>query len=254
MALFADGKISGLDDLAAQDSQLLDTASEEGINVTQKLALAQGEIGIELVSMLESLQLANWPFSLALEPSIASIVVTPALQLWHAYRTLEMVYGDAYSNQLNDRYAAKRDQFHQFAGWAREKLVQTGLGICTNPIARAETPLLMATPGTLPDGTYYVTMAWLNQAGEEGASGVPDAITTSNSTFKVQPVAPPSNVTGWNVYVGQAPETMVIQNDGLIAVSQLWQQPPALRTTGQAPGTGQAANYLKPIPRVLQRG
>ena len=254
MALFADGSISGLDDLATQDTQLLDIASEEGINVTQKIALAQGEIGIELASMLESLKPVNWPFSLALEPSIGSIVVTPALQLWHTYRTLEMVYADAYSNQLNDRYAAKRDQFHQFAGRAREKLVQTGLGICANPIARAETPLLTAAPGNLADGTYYVTVAWVNQAGEEGASGLPDAITTSSSTFEVQPIAPPSNATGWNVYVGQAPETMVIQNSGLIAVGQVWQQPAVLNTTGQAAGTGQSPSYLKSIPRVLQRG
>ena len=254
MALLSDGSVSGLDDLAAQDSQLLDMANEEGINVTQKMALAQGEIEIELTSLLESLKIAAWPLSLILEPTINDIVVTPALQLWHTYRILEMVYADAYSNQLNDRYAAKRDQFHQFAGWAREKLIQNGLGICTNPVPRADTPLLNATPGNLPDGTYYVTVSWVNQAGEAGASGLPDAITTSSSTFEVQPVAPPANAIGWNVYVGQAPETMVIQNDGLIAVSQLWQQPPALRTTGQAPGTGQAANYLKPIPRVLQRG
>jgi hypothetical protein len=254
MGLFADGGISGLDDLAAQDSQVLEIASEEGINVTQKMALAQGEIGIELASMLESLKLATWPFSLVLEPSIASIALTPALQLWHIYRTLEMVYADAYSDQLNDRYAAKRDQFHQFANWAHEKLIQTGLGICTNPIPQAGTPLLKATPGNLPNGTYYVTMAWVNQAGEEGASGIPDAITTSNSTFEVQPVAPPNNAIGWNVYVGQAPETMVIQNPGLLGAGQVWQQPAVLNITGQAPGTGQAPNYLKPIPRVLQRG
>jgi hypothetical protein len=254
MALFADGAISDLDDLAAQDSQLLDVASTEGVNVTQKITLAQGELEIELASMLESLRLAAWPFSVILEPAIGNIVVTPALQLWHTYRTLEMVYADAYSDQLNDRYAAKRDQFHEFANWAREKLIQTGLGICTTPIPQAETPLLNATPGNLPDGTYYVTMAWINQIGQEGASGVPDAITTSSSTFEVQPATPPINANGWNVYVGQTSETMVMQNDEPIAAGQVWQQPAVLRTTGQAPGTGQPPNFLKAIPRVLQRG
>ena len=105
MALLTDGAISGLDDLAAQDSQLLDIASEEGINVTQKMALALGEIEVEMNSILESLKLVAWPFSLILEPTIGNIVVTPALQLWHTYRTLEMVYSDAYGNQLNDRYS-----------------------------------------------------------------------------------------------------------------------------------------------------
>lgn len=254
MALFADGAISGLDDLVAQDSQLLDIASTEGINVSQKLALAQGEIELELASMLESLKLVAWPFAVILEPTFGNIVVTPALQLWHAYRTLEMVYADAYSDQLNDRYAAKRDQFHQFAGWAREKLIQIGLGICTNPVSQATTPILTATPGHLPDGNYYVTMAWVNQAGEEGASAIPDSITSSASTFEVQPVAPPGNATGWNVYVGPSLETMVIQNDEPIEIEQVWQQLAQMRTTGRAPGTGQAPNYLKSIPRVLQRG
>ena len=41
------------------------------------------------------------------------VVVTPPLKLWHTFRTLEMVYGDAYNSQLNDRYAGKRDEFHE---------------------------------------------------------------------------------------------------------------------------------------------
>ena len=43
MALFMDGPISNIDDLAGQDSQLLDVANVEGIDVTRKLALAQDE-------------------------------------------------------------------------------------------------------------------------------------------------------------------------------------------------------------------
>jgi len=254
MALFVDGSISGLDDLAARDSQVLDIASEEGINVSQKMALAQGEIGIELASLLESLKLAAWPFSLNLEPTINNIVVTPALQLWHTYCALEMVYADAYGDQLNDRYAVKRDQFHEFAGRARERLIQSGLGICMSPVPQAGTPLLSAAAGDLADGTYYITMAWVNEAGAEGASGAPDAITTSGSTFVVQPPSSPGGVTGWNVYAGQTPEAMFIQNDEPITTGQVWHQPVLMKTTGRTPGTGQAPDILKPTPRVLQRG
>jgi hypothetical protein len=254
MALFVDGSISGLDDLAAQDSQVLNIASEEGVDVTQKMALASGEIEVELNSTLQSLKLAAWPFSLILEPTIDNIVVTPPLQLWHTYRTLEMVYADAYSDQLNDRYAAKRDQFHNSAGWAREKLIQSGLGICLNPVPQPGTPLLSAVAGSLTDGTYYVTTTWVNGAGQEGASGIPDAITISGTTFEVQAAAPPGNVTGWNVYVGQTPGTMVIQNDEPIPTGQGWQQPAAVKNAGLTAGTGQAPDFFKPIPRVLQRG
>ena len=44
---------------------------------------------------------------LAAPPSIEQVVVTPPLKLWHIFRTLEMVYRDAYNSQLNDRYAGQ---------------------------------------------------------------------------------------------------------------------------------------------------
>ncbi len=254
MALFIDGCISNLDDLAAQDSQLLNIASEEGINVTQKLALAQEEIGLDLISMLRGLRFEGWPGWWVKEPHLEQIVVTPALKLWHTYRSLEMVYSDAYFDQLNDRYGAKRDQFHQAAESARERLIRIGIGIAVNPIPQALTPQLVSISGSLPDATYYATMAWINEAGEEGASAVPDAITTSSSAFGVQPLATPQKATGWNVYVGNAPGSMYVQNTTPLALGQMWEQmtPPA--TSGSMPGTGQTPTYLRPLPRVLWRG
>src|SRR5215469_8958293 len=201
MALFTDGSISGLEDLAAQDSQLLDIASEEGINVTQKITLAQDQIGLDLISILSGLKSWNWPVSLVQEPVLTQIVVTPALKLWHTYLSLEMVYRDAYADQLNDRYGAKRDQFHQLAAAAREKLTQIGLGIAAQPVPQAATPQLTAVEGSLPDAIYYVTMTWVNELGEEGASSTPEAITTLRSSFEVQPGSPPQNAASWNVYV-----------------------------------------------------
>ena len=53
MALFTDGPVSSIEDLKGQDTQLLDVASVEGIDVTRKLALAQEEIAVELAALLE---------------------------------------------------------------------------------------------------------------------------------------------------------------------------------------------------------
>ena len=100
MALFTDGPASNIEDLTAQDSQLLNVANSEGIDVTVKLALAQEAIGIHLEGLL-----GEGPHR-----SLRHVVVTPPLRLWHTYRTLESVYRDAYNSQLNDRYAGKRDQ------------------------------------------------------------------------------------------------------------------------------------------------
>src|SRR3569832_705274 len=130
MALLTDGPASAIEDLAAQDSQLLNVASAEGIDLTAKLALAQETVGIELEGLLRECS----------GPELRRVVVTPALRLWHAYRTLETVYRDAYFNQLNDRYAGKRDQFRELGMWARERLRQAGVGFTRQPLPRAVPP------------------------------------------------------------------------------------------------------------------
>jgi len=254
MALFTDGSISSIEDLTALDSQLLTVASLEGIDVTQKLALAQNELALELNTMLERFRFLDWPSWLVSEPQLDNIVVTPGLQLWHSYRSLELFYSDAYGNELNDRYGAKRDQFRQMAGWAKTKIEQGGLGVVINPIPQAATPTVTPLPGALPDGTYYVTMAWVNGSGQEGASAEPAVMTLASSSFIVQPGPPPQAVVGWNVYAGNSPDGMVLQNGVPLAASQIWRQLTALATAGRAPGPGQQPAYLKPMPRILQRG
>jgi hypothetical protein len=259
MALFIDGPASSMEDLAAHDSQLLDVASVEGIDVSQKLALAQDELTLELNALLTRLSYVDQLFWLAPQPHIGSVVVTPALKLWHTFRSLEMVYSDAYNSQLNDRYAGKRDQFHLSAKWAYETLVLAGIGVASVPVPQAATPTVTAAAapasGTpLPDGTYYVTVAWVNSAGEEGACALPATVTTSGSSLLVQPAgAPPKTAAGWNVYVGAGPDSMAVQNGSPIATVQTWLQPAAV-AAGRPPGAGQLPTYLKPVPRVIQRG
>lgn len=262
MALFTDGPVSSIDDLAGQDSQLLEVANVEGIDVTRKLALAQDELALELGTLLTRLSPLEQPLWCSAwysaSPKVTSVVVTPALKLWHAFRTLEMVYRDAYNSQLNDRYAGKRDQFHEMAAWAHEKLIQTGIGIAPDPVPQAATPDVVTAQGpegaALAGGTYYVTMAWINGAGEEGACAVPAAIPVAESTLLVRPGQAPETATGWNVYVGAAPNTMALQNQSPIAAGQTWLQPNTLNTAGRGPGSGQSPSYMRPVPRAIQRG
>ena len=259
MALFTDGSASSMEDLTAQDSQLLDVASVEAIDVTQKLALAQDELALELNALLTRLSYVDQLYWLAPQPNLGSVVVTPALKLWHTFRSLEMVYSDAYNSQLNDRYAGKRDQFHLSAKWAYETLVAAGIGVASVPVPRAAIPAVTAAaapaPGTpLPNGTYYVTVAWVNAAGEDGASALPATIATTGSSLLVQPAgAPPKTAAGWNIYMGVGPDSMALQNGSPIAIGQTWLQP-AVVAAGRPPGPGQRPTYLKPVPRVIQRG
>src|ERR1700757_2858539 len=106
MALLIDGSPTTIEDLVSHDSQLLNMASSEGIDLTQKLALAQSTAVLEVEGLLR-----NRGHHVAIENE----VVTPWLRVWHTYTTLELVYSDAYNSQLNDRYAGKRDQFRALA-------------------------------------------------------------------------------------------------------------------------------------------
>jgi hypothetical protein len=255
MALFNDGPISGLEDLARLDSQLLDVASGEGIDVTQKLGLAHDGLRLELESAVSSLRWPDRPFWQAPEALLDQVVWTPVLKLWLEYFTLELVYSDAYCSQLNDRYKGKRDQFRQKAQWAREKLMQAGVGLTWNPVPRPGSPeVSIEAGGALQDGTYYVTVSWVNNAGDEGASAIPVRITSAASTLRIKPGMAPANVAGWNVFIGVSPDGLVQQNEFPIAVGGSWRQATSPRMSGRPAGDGQAASCFIQIPRVLQRG
>src|SRR5256885_237860 len=113
MALFNDGPASSIEDLQGHDTQLLDVANVEGIDVTRKLALAQEEISMELATLLSRLNVAAETGTTTGVPGVSQVVVTSPLKLWLTFRALELVYRDSYNSQLNDRYAGKRDEYHE---------------------------------------------------------------------------------------------------------------------------------------------
>src|SRR5438270_353581 len=96
--LFTDSPAITPQDLADHETVILDTASVEGINLTVKIALATDEVGLELQGRFPRPGPGLAPLALN------TVVVTPALRLWLIFHTLEIVYRDAFHNQLNDRY------------------------------------------------------------------------------------------------------------------------------------------------------
>jgi hypothetical protein len=243
MALFTDGIIAAADELASHDSALLTVTSTEGIDLTKKLSLAMDELALELGSILPA------------NDKLDHVAVTPAVRLWHAFRTLELVYRDAYSNQLNDRYAGKRDQFAALAKWAFDKLMESGVGMISNPVARATAPELTFFPGLQAGATYYACTSWVGALGEEGGAGdwtamqVPDG-----NVLSVRATNPPSNAAGWNVFVGLSPDSISQQNGPVLLPGEPWLQESAVSTVGRAPGSGQTADYVRVVARILQRG
>jgi hypothetical protein len=254
MALFTDG-ISTIQDLMVQDSSVLTAAQTENIDLSTKLTLAQQELGIELTTLLQRSNPCDWQFWLQPDLELNNIVVTPPLQLWHVYQTLMLVYQDAYFNQLNDRYKGKRDQFLQLAKWAMDKLIQTGVGIVSNPIPQAVPPQLTSIAGGQPATTYCASVSWLNGENEEGQASNPSTLdVAAGNVLVAQPVNQPANATAWNVYVGLSPTAMALQNTSPLALDQVWVQAGPISTLGQGPGSGQAPDYLRALPRIIQRG
>jgi hypothetical protein len=245
MALFTDGTISTIEDLVAQDSAVLEVAGTENIDLSTKLVLAKDELGVELGVLLPP----------SIIPDLSNVVVTTPLRLWHTYQTLALVYRDAYYSQLNDRYEGKWREHADRAKWAADRLVRTGVGIVSDPLPRAEAPDLSLATALQPPATYYASVAWINRYGEEGATGDWRSLTaTDGSTLQVRAVNPPANATGWRVYVGFSPEEMMLQNQDPIPVNHSWLYGTSGFINGKKPGAGQAPNYVRALPRILQRG
>src|SRR6266849_88370 len=132
--LLTDTSSIEIEDLADHETNILDTASTEGINHTLKIGLARDEVGLQLLAHFPQLGLVNI--------ALKTIVITPALRLWLVFHTLEIVYRDAYHNQLNDRYKAKWDEYKDLSSFASGLLFRIGVGTVVNPIPQAVHPQL----------------------------------------------------------------------------------------------------------------
>ena len=254
MPLFSDGVTSTIVDLTQQDSSLLEVVASENIDLSQKLQLAQTEVQIELEACLERTKTNYWFGSALAELNIRHVVVTPSLKQWHTYRSLAVVYRDAYFTQLNARYEGKSRCFEELARSAFTRLMDVGIGLVSDPIPQACAPLLSFVPGGQPGGQFYTAVSYLNAAGEEGLPSVAcDVVLADNIDLVVVAQELPTNASGWNFYAGATPEALTRQNGAIIAASQPYAWLTRL-TMGQAPGNGQLPNRLRPLPRIWQRG
>src|SRR5436190_3159595 len=146
-----------IEDLTDHETAILDTAANEGINLTIKIGLATDEVGLQMQSRFPALGLVNI--------GVKNVVITPALRLWLIFHTLEIVYRDAFHNQLNDRYKAKWNEYKELSAFASGLLFRIGIGTVVAPIPQAAHPQLILIPGSLAPGKYFVQIAWRNATG-----------------------------------------------------------------------------------------
>lgn len=255
MGLFSDGPPATIDDLTMQDSYLLSVVGVEGINVTNKLQLAYNEIAIEITAIFNRESSIYAPVLGETPLDLAHLAVSPALQLWHTFKSLELVYRDAYFNQLSNRYQAKWQQFEQLANRYGRSFVDTGAGLVIDPLPMPGPPTVTAEPASQPGGTAYLTVTFVNAEAQESSPAVmvTSTVTDGNVTVVGAP-AGPSNAIGWNLYGGTAPSAMTLQNSAPLALGDTMQFVLPGNTTGRAPGTGQSADVIRDLPRRIMRG
>lgn len=255
MALFIDGPLSTSFELQKYENDILKVASTETIDITAKATIAQGDIATDLLLFLDRNSLWDPRLLVRRIIGIRDIVVTEPLKRWHAYRTLAMVYQDAYNNQLNDRYQGKWTQYSQLASAAAQTLFEVGAGIVHQPIPRATQPSLTIVPMGVTGSSYFVRVFWLSTSGQEGLASTAVQATSSDGSAVVVAVSnPPSGATLWNIYAGNGPDNVTLQNSSPLPVSATWMLPTTGLRTGRPVGDGQPPEWWIVDRRILPRG
>jgi hypothetical protein len=255
MAMLLDGPPSTIGDLSIRDSDLLDVAAAEGIDLSAKLQLAATDIGNAVESMLLSLLplcgLIRQRF-----PSLRHIAVTQQLKLWHTFSSLRLVYQDLYYSRLNDRYQAKMKMYREEELQALNELRTVGFGIVFDPLPQALAPnVAMVQSAGSGGGTVYVAVSYVNQKDEEGLASLPiEADVPSGNAATVNLTALADNATAWNLYAGVSPDALSRQNSQTLDPLAAPTLVPANLGSGPRPGSGQHANQLYPLPRRILRG
>jgi hypothetical protein len=256
MALLTDGNPNDTLALQVYESAILDVAAIEKIDLDVKLGLATEEISEDVLNiLLDHTRTADPQSNIRRTIGVSDIVVTRQMKRWHAVHTLELVYRDAFNDQLNDRYRPKWDEYHELSRQARDTTIKFGIGQVLNPIPKPATPVLSTVPGSTASTTYYVVVSWVSALGQEGApSDVTALTTTDGSALVAQAVNPPSVATGFNVYVGLTADELMLQTPTSVAVGQSFTLPAGTLATGRAPGDGQVPDVYIIGGPTMRRG
>ncbi len=255
MALFTDGLVNTILDLQNNESAILVVASSAGIDLAGKMELAQEDIANQILLFL----LRRWTYPQAQwadrrNLGVCDVVVSAPLRQWHVHKTLALVYRDVYNSQLNDRYLGKWNEYEQLARVSSDRYFETGVGIVSDPLPRPASLLLTAVIGSGAAVTYYVVATWVNATGQEsGPSDIGQFGTSDGEQVTVALANPPPSATGWNVYMGETPDTIGLQNEVPIEINNSWTTS-ASPAEGRAAGPGQRPTRFLVDHREIERG
>ncbi|MGH9645778.1 MAG: hypothetical protein ACRD4E_03085 [Bryobacteraceae bacterium] len=263
--LLTDGSPNSTEDLRVYESAILGLANSEAIDLGVKLDLAAEEIAEDVLDFLldhagtnlqvfSPLQIGT-PAARRRTIGVSDVVVTRQMKRWHAVHTLEIVYRDAFHNQLNDRYQPKFLEYRELTRHAREHTFHFGVGLALTPIPQAQTPVFSAVPGLVAETTYYARASWVGASGQEGEPSEMTAYSApAGSLPVVQMTNPPAVATGFNVYLGLVPHALALQNPAPVPAGQSFTLAGTGLAAGAIPGEGQAADTYISGGWMLRRG
>ncbi|MBI5280512.1 MAG: hypothetical protein HY858_02430 [Candidatus Solibacter usitatus] len=245
MALLVDGGLSGIEEMKAQDSSVLEVASGEGIDLESKLRLAERELTAEVAGFLRTEAKG--------EPG--QVAASEPLKRWHVLRALEAVYRDAYFSQLNDRYGRRWKHYSELAAEQGRRYFEDGVELVSRPVRRPAHVDWRLGEGTLAAATYWLRTTWLDADGRESAPSLEQVASSPlPHSLTVRALFPPDGVTHWNVYAGGQRENAGLQNQTPLRMEEEWMVPPGGLVTGRPAGDGQAADRVVQRSGLLRRG
>lgn len=246
MALLADGDINGLDELKEWDSGVLEVAHGEGIDLGAKLRRAQAEVEEEIEKFLRDQERGALP----------QVVIDRGLRHWHALKTLEAVYRDAYFNQLNDRYGEKWKHYYELSERQARRYFDSGIAIAYEPLRRPAWVEAEIEDGLNPPATYRIQATAVDGRGVESAPcPVQVEGTALPHSLRLRLPYAPAGAAGWNVYISATDGTPGLQNNSPLGLDEEWMLPVEGVVTGRPAGEGQAADeVIRAGGFVLLRG
>ena len=209
MPLITDGIINTTEELAAYENGILDLASTEAIDISQKMILAQDDIALQIALFLAGQGSEDPKAHLRRVMGCADVVATTPLKRWHALKSVALIYQDAFNNQLNDRYRAKWTTYEGLAQASGNRYLESGVGIVANPVPKAPAPICSTSISAPASDPYYVRVSWINNYGQEGAAS--DAAVVS-AAVPVEAPSAPAGISAWNIYAGMDPTEVFLQN------------------------------------------
>lgn len=241
--LFTDGNILTIQDLREHDNLVLDVASTEAIELSSKLAVAQRDLGYDLLSFLTVAGVGI---------DLSRVVVTNQLRDLLAAHTLAAVYRDAYNTHLNDRYLGRWKEFAKMSERGLMRLLANGIGIAAAPMPRAEAPVVETSDsGGMSEGSYSVQILWQHLAGNVGEKSSPVLVDFAGGSIVVTPARIPQNVAGWHVFIG-SPDVADRQNPSLLSPTELWTQAASLRSDLAGPEVSGPDYYVRNSGKILR--